>query len=542
MTDTAAVRIFSARRMIATAGATAEAVPGAFACLGEWIIATGSLDELRERFPKAAVTEFGDAVVLPGFNDAHQHPTMVAEDLLHVDLSPDQVSSRTEIVAALREAARRTPPGTWVRGSRYDHTKSSGGTVLSRADLDEVSTEHPVLAVHVAGHWGVVNTRGLKAAGLGDDSEDPPGGELGRDGAGRLNGLLYEQALFDLAYPAVARGEPVIPPSGLDDRLRALARYAQLLHACGITSVGDALVGPDGVELLQAAERSGELTLRVNMLLAYPHFDTMRRLGLGTGLGSTRLRLGGIKAFVDGAVAGGTCLLEDPYAGGGGHGIQTMSRDDLNDLVRQVHHAGSRIGVHANGDRAIALLLDALEGAYAADGGRGGDARHRIEHCTVVNDTLIARMRELGTVAVPFGSYVAFHGDKLLDYYGAERLERMFAHRSLLDAGVPVAGSSDYPCGPYQPLLALQSCVTRQAFDGEVLGASQRISAGEALALYTTGSAYAAGEERIKGSLVPGHLADFVVLDEDPLTVDPHRLASIPVRETWVGAERVWAA
>ena len=536
MADSTRVRIFTAHRVIAMT----DRRPEAFACLGEWIVATGRVAELRERYPDADVTDFGDATVVPGLNDAHQHPTMAAEDLLHADLSPDRVRTRAEIIVTMRERVASTPAGDWVRGSRYDHAKASGGQVLTRDDLDEVSTEHPVLVVHVAGHWGVVNSRGLQVAGLTDGSEDPPGGELGRDGAGRLNGVLYEQALFDLAYPAVARGEPVIPPSGLDDKLRALARYSAMLHAAGITSAGDALVGPDGVELLQAARRRGELTLRVSMLIAYPHFDTMRRLGLSTGLGDSRLRIGGIKAFVDGAVAGGTCLLEGEYAGGGGHGIQTVTRKELTDLVRDVHDSGSRIGVHANGDRAIGLLLDAIEEADTANPRPG--ARHRIEHCTVVNDEIIARMRRLGLVAVPFGSYVAYHGDKLLGYYGKERLERMFAHRSLLDAGVAVAGSSDYPCGPYEPLLALQSCVTREAADGTVLGGSQRITAGEALALYTTGSAYAAGEEDVKGRLAPGYLADFVVFDEDPLAVDPRRLARIAVRQTWVGADQVWAA
>lgn len=535
MTDSTP-RIFTARRVIAMT----DAEPEAFACLGEWVVGTGDVARLRERFPDAEVTDFGDGVVIPGLNDAHQHPTMVAEDLLHADLSPDNVGTRGEILAVMRERAARVPPGDWVRGSRYDHTKSSGGAVLSRADLDEISTEQPVLVVHVAGHWGVVNSRGLAVAGLGDGSEDPPGGELGRDGAGRLTGVLYEQALFDLAYPAVSRGEPVIPPSGIDGKLRALAEYSRMLHAAGITSVGDALVGPDGLELLQAARRRGELSLRVNMLVAYPHFDHMRRLGLSTGLGDTRLRVGGIKAFVDGAVGGGTCLLEEPYTGGGGHGIQTVTSKELTDLVRQVHDSGSRVGVHANGDRAIKLLLAALEEADAAY--PRPDARHRIEHCSVVDDEIIARMRRLGAVAVPFGSYVAFHGGTLVDYYGMQRLERMFAVRSLLDAGVGVAGSSDYPCGPYEPLLALQSCVTREAADGTVLGGSQRISRREALALYTTGSAYAAGEEDVKGRLTAGHLADFVVLDEDPLTVDPRRLSGIAVRQTWVGADRVWPA
>lgn len=530
------VRIFTARRVVAMA----DRDPRAFACLGEWIVGTGEVGELRGRFPGASVTDLGDAVVVPGFNDAHQHPTMTAEDLLHVDLSPAKVRSRTEIVGELRAQAAGTPAGGWVRGSRYDHTKSSAGAVITRADLDEVSSEHPVLVVHVAAHWGVVNSAGLRAAGLADDSEPPPGGELGRDAAGRLNGVLYEQALFDLAYPALARREPVAAPSTLEDRLRGLRQAQRMMHAAGITSAGDAMVGPADIELLQAAAERGELTLRVNMLLAHPHLDHLRRLRLRTGFGGTRLRLGGVKAFVDGAVAGGTCLVDEPYVGSDDHGIQTVSDAELGEIVRKVHDAGSRLAVHANGDRAIRLLLDKIEAARAVHPRVG--VRHRIEHCTMVDADIVERMRGLGVIAVPFGSYIAFHGDKLVGYYGMKRLERMFAHRTLLDAGIPVAGSSDYPCGPYEPLLALQSCVTREAADGTVLGGSQRITPREALALYTTGSAYASDEATVKGRLAPGFLADFVALDDDPLQVDPHRLSRVGVRETWVGGERVWSA
>lgn len=254
------------------------------------------------------------------------------------------------------------------------------------------------------------------------------------------------------------------------------------------------------------------------------------------------MRLGGVKAFADGAVAGGTCLVEEPFEGTADHGIQTLSTAELTDLVSQVHSSGNRLAVHANGDRAIKLVLDAMERAAREH----PDVRveHRIEHCSLVDGGIVARMRELGVIAVPFGSYVAFHGDKLVDYYGLNRLERMFAHRSLLDAGIPVAGSSDFPCGPFEPLLALASCVTRQSVfgrtAGQVLGGSQRISVLEALGLYTTGSARASGETAVKGRLLPGQLADFVVLSENPVRVAPQQLSSIEVLATWVGGEEVW--
>jgi predicted amidohydrolase YtcJ len=241
---------------------------------------------------------------------------------------------------------------------------------------------------------------------------------------------------------------------------------------------------------------------------------------------------------VDGAVGGRTCLVDEPHRAGG-HGIQSTPTAELREIVRTVHADGNRIGVHANGDRAIRLLLDLLEEAAAADPRPG--LRHRIEHCSLVDAGILRRAAALGAIALPFGSYPYFHGGALVDWYGEERVGRMFAHRALLDAGLTVAGSSDYPCGPIEPLLAIQSCVTRTGFDGAPVGQQQRISVEEALRVYTGGSAEAAGEADLKGTLTPGKLADFVVLGADPRAVDPATIGAIPVLSTWVGGEQVWA-
>jgi len=258
-----------------------------------------------------------------------------------------------------------------------------------------------------------------------------------------------------------------------------------------------------------------------------------------TGSGDRRLRLGGIKAFVDGAIGGRTCLMEEPFEGTtDDFGMQTLSDAILSDVVRAAHQDGNRVCVHANGDRAIGKLLDQFEAAQREK--PKPYLRHRIEHCSIVNDEILRRMKDLGAIAAPFGSYVHYHGGKLLEWYGPKRIERMFAHRSFLDHGVAVAGSSDYPCGPFQPLLALQSCVTRTGYDGTPLGLSQRITPYEALSLYTVNAAYASGEDDVKGRLAPGYLADFVALDGDPLTVEPATLGALGVRATYIGGAKVW--
>ena len=510
----------------------------AFVVLGERVVATGSVAELDERFTFEQRIELAGTVV-PGFFDAHAHPTMTAENLLHVDCSPEVATDELRLVQLLRAEAEALNSTDWVVGSRYDQSKTTGGRVVDRAFLDAIVPDHPVLLIHVAAHWGVANSVGLRAAGLDRDSSDPAGGALGRDGGGELNGVLYEQALFDLAYPSLASGPTVVPPSDLAARLRGLERAQTMFHAAGLTSMTDALCGPDDVRLLSEARRAGRLTLRTNFLVAHPHYDLVDRLGLQSGFGDDRLRFLGIKAFVDGACAGGNCLLDDPFEGTADHGMQVVSTPDLDALVARIAGDGIVLAVHANGDRAIRLLLDAHEKARQHG---APQRRHRIEHCSLVDDDILTRMRALGLVAIPFGSYARFHGDKVLGYYGPERLERMFAHRSLLEAGIPVAGSSDYPCGPFEPLAALSSCVERRALDGTPIGLSQRISVEQAMHLYTTGAAYASGEEDHKGTLGGGMLADFVELDQDPFETPGPELAQIAVRSTWVGGRAVHQA
>lgn len=499
------------------------------------IRATGTVRELRSRFPGAEEIDYGDATLVPGLNDAHIHLAMTAEDLLHLDLSAAAVADTHALLATLTAEAARTGPDGWVRGSRYDDVKTGR---ITRWDLDRAVPDHPALVVHVAGHWGVVNSAALRALHIDEDTTPPDGGDFGRADDGRLDGRLVERALMNVVYPATARGESPLTPSSAQDRLRGLTRAQELWHAAGLTSVCDALIAPDDIALLRRARDLGLLTLRVGMLLSIDHYAKAQALGVGSGFGDDLLRLVGVKAFLDGAVGGRTCLLSEPFTDHEGHGLQTTSTEELFANVRAVHRDGNRVGVHANGDAAIRLVLDAFEEA-AKEQPRPG-LRHRIEHCSVIDDAILARMRALGAIAVPFAGYTGYHGGALNTWYGPERTERMFAHRSFLDAGVSVAGSSDYPCGPFEPLLGLQSMVTRTGIDdGVPVGPSQRVTPAEALRIFTLGSAEAEGTNHHKGRLVPGHLADFTVLGDNPLTADPYGIASIPVRATCVGGERV---
>ena len=499
------------------------------------VVGYGAADELRGRYPITSESVLA-GTVLPGFHDAHAHPTMTAANSLRADLSPEQVPDESTMVEVLHAEGRRTEAGGWIVGARYDADKTTGGRVIDRTWLDRVVPDRPALVIHVAAHWGVLNTRALEAAGFSDETPDPKGGALGRDGDGHLNGVVYEQALFDVAYPSMALRPVVLPPSSLEDRLRGWRRTQEMFHAAGITSTCDALCGPEDVTLLQEARRRGELTLRTSFLVAAPHVDHLVSLGLRSGFGDDLLRLVGVKAMLDGACAGGNCLVDEPFRGTADHGMQTMSGDEIRQLVHRCDAAGLAIGVHANGDRAIRLLLEAFESLPGEPSSR---PRHRVEHCSLVDDDIVSRLRSQRLIAVPFGSYAWFHGDKLEALYGAERLERMFAHRTLLDAGVPTAGASDYPCGPVQVTAALDSCVNRLAMDGSPVGLSQRIAIEDALRLYTEHAAFACGEERRKGTLEEGKVADFVELSLDPHEVPAEELGELEVRSTWVAGAPV---
>lgn len=532
MIDEVPVTIFTARTVHAQAGRPAEA----FAVTGERIGAVGELAELRERYPAAPVHDFGPATIVPGFHDAHMHIGLTAEDLLHLDLSHAAVGSMDNLLATVREGARAKGPGEWLRGARFDDAKTGR---LTRHELDAAAGDVPTIVTHVAAHWGVANSAALRELGYHDDSEPPAGGEFGRDPDNRLDGRLVERALLDVLYPATSRTESPIRPSSPEDRLVGLRRAVRMFHAAGLTSICDALASPADIALLRRARAAGELTLRTSLLVAVDHYAKVRELGVGSGFGDDRLRIIGVKGFVDGAIGGRTCLLSEPFCGSDYRGIQITDTEELHRSVAQVHADGNQMAVHANGDQAIKLLLDAYEEAAHTNPRPG--LRHRIEHCTLIDDEILRRMRALDAIAVPFAGYPAYHGGALESWYGPERTSRMFAHRSFLDAGITVAGSSDYPCGPFEPLLGLQSMVTRRGMDdGVTVGAAQRVTAAEALEIYTVGSAEACGEAGRKGRLAPGYLADFVVLDRDPLTVDPDGLAAIPVTDTYVGGALVW--
>jgi predicted amidohydrolase YtcJ len=515
-------------------------VAQSLAALNGRIVAVGTdLDLTPLAGPKTVCIDLGGRTVLPGFIDAHEHLSWFAEEPLKLNLSPEKVSSLTELLQKVENEVRRLAAGQWVRGVLYDDTKMAEGRRLTRDDLDTISPNNPVIVIHVSGHWAVVNSAGLKLGGFDRHSSDPEGGTLGRESvSGRLDGRLIEMAMFEFAFESMTVKPTVVPPFPRDVRKTALLKAAGILTAAGVCGVGDALCAPSYVTSYHELAAERLLPLRVNMIIPYYFLSNFERLGLIGKWGNAWVRSSGIKVIVDGAIAGRTAALKEGYANDpSDHGVLLIEdQAELNAIVRRIHDLGYQACIHANGDVAIDMALNAIEQAQTAN--PRPDPRHRIEHCTMINDDFLDRMVRLNILALPFGSYIWQHGEKLERFYG-KRAVRMFAHKSFLDAGVHVAGSSDHPAGLYPPLLGVQSMVTRQTRSGEVIGPQERIPLEEAFKMYTVYAAYATFEEQLKGELTPRRLADMVVLGQDPWEVEPLEIGQIPVDLTIVDGKVV---
>ncbi len=506
------------------------------------VVAVGGTEEIRAL--AEANTQVIDArglTVVPGFIDAHCHPLDAGRrSLLRADLGPDRVASVADAKRILGEFVRERPVGTWTCAFGYDEAKVSDGRLLTRADLDEVTTEHPVFVEHSSGHIGMLNTAGLRAAALTRSSDDPAGGSLGRDEAGELDGRVYETGQDRFIGRGEYRGRPLIPAPTQDEDRRALAHACREAGRLGITGWHEMLSDPCILRTFQSARREQALTARVTAYIYVDYLQDVLAAGLMSGFGDDMVRLGGIKLLGDGALSGRTAYLNEPYEGTeNDFGVIGVTQEAMEAQVLEAHRNGLQIGVHANGDRFISMVMDAYEKALVQH--PRANHRHRIEHCSVMTEHLLTRMKRLGLVGIPFGEYIYYHGEKMHSY-GAQRLGTLLPHRSFLDMEIPIGGSSDYPCGPWNPMIAIQSCTTRKTRDGRSIGAGQRITPEEAIRVYTLGSAYASFDEHERGSIEPGKLADVVMLSDDPTTCDPESIASIEVRMTMVGGKMVYRA
>jgi predicted amidohydrolase YtcJ len=499
---------------------------------GRIVAVGGDSDILNLAVPGGRKLDLGRKTVLPGFIDAHSHPAMAG--IMHLRMVDCDLRSISAIGQALRERAAKTPPGDWVLGFKYDDTKTSDGRPLTLGDLDSAVPDHPVQIEHRGGHTVYCNSLAFEKAGIDAKTPDPPGGKIDRDPAtGKLTGRAAESArdLFNKVIPLHFSRE---------DHREGVKLISRMLAKTGITSAHEAQGTPTDLLAYQDARDSGELLFRSYCLINYRYIDSMIASGIRTGFGDEWVRVGAMKLVCDGSISERTARLSAPYEGRpNDFGILVMTEEELYTHARKAHLAGWQIGTHANGDVGIDITLRVYERLQRES--PRGDPRFRLEHCTIVNDALTGRIKAIGAIPTPFSTYVYYHGEKMR-YYGADRLDRMFALRSFLDAGIRPTQASDYPPGEFIPMMALQSEVTRTDIKGNVWGPKQKITVEEAIRVGTINGAYASYEENLKGSLELGKLADLVVLGRDPLKEEPANLVNIPVERTMAGGRWTFEA
>lgn len=478
---------------------------------------------------RTRVIDAARMTVVPGFIDCHCHPRGTTE-LFEANANVRTVG---ELQTNLRQRAATTPAGFWVTGAMFDDTKLDRPLTLS--DLDAVSTTHPIAVNHRGGHTSWYNSKAFALAGVTRDTPDPADGRFFHDASGALSGRVAE-----LARGQVTRAgerERFTPEQRRDRAKQGMAHISELLTAAGLTSVHDLGTTSENVTAYEDIRAEGQLRHRAYMMIRGAAYPQMRDAGIYTGLGDEWIRVGGVKYAADGSASERTMRMSTPYVGTDDYGIETMTQAEIHDAVDDAHSHGWQLGIHANGDVTIDAVLRAYERALAK--WPHPDRRHRIEHCSLVNPALIARIKATGSIPTPFWTYIYFHGEKW-DQYGDAKMRWMFAHRSFLDAGIRVPGASDYGPGPFEPLMAIQSMVTRRDYRGKEWGANQKVTVDEALRIATMHGAYPSYEENIKGSITAGKVADLVILEKDPHDVDPNTIKDIRIVRTMTGGRTVY--
>ncbi|MCO5176757.1 MAG: amidohydrolase [Thermomicrobiales bacterium] len=506
----------------------------AMATFRDRILAVGSADEIDAlKGPETKVIDLGGRVLMPGLNDNHCHPPMYGANLQLVDATAQSVSSIAEIAERFGAAAAAAAPDAWIHGWGYDDTRVAEMRHPTRYDLDAVVGDRPAYLTRTCGHIGVASSAALRLAGITRDTPNPQGGEIDHDEQGEPTGVLRETA------QQLVRS--LVPPPTKDDIKRNLIVAGKKYLSMGITSWADASIRrSDELMAYQELREAGELPVRTyTMMLIHDTLDALAALGIKTGFGDEWLRIGPAKVFQDGSGGGRTAAMSFPYPDEpDNYGIQVYTQDELDDAFLRAAAAGFQCCAHAIGDRAIEMIIDAMDKALQAHPQE--DARWRIEHCGLLRDDLLDRMVELKLIAVPQPSFIHYLGDSYIRNFSRQTLELSYPTRDWLDRGILAIGSSDAPVTPAEPWVGIRAAVTRLTLDGDKMGPEQGVSVAEALEMYTINGARGSFEEAIKGTLVAGKLADAIVLDRDPFSVDPEQLHEVQVDMTMSGGNIVF--
>jgi predicted amidohydrolase YtcJ len=487
----------------------------AVACLGSRIVAVGSNGEIRKWIGAGTETiDVGGKLVLPGFNDAHVHFFSGGENLAGVQLrdakSADEFRRRIAVFAAGQ------PAGRWITGGDWDHENWIPARLPTRQLIDAASAGHPVFVDRLDGHMALANSQALQLAGITRDTPDPPGGEIVRDAAGDPTGVLK-----DAAMGRVYRAIPQPSEDQIADAVRAAMRYAA---ENGVTSVQDMSAAPEILRVYQGLLARGELSVRISGHQPLAEWQRLAAVGLRADFGGEKLHIGGLKGFADGSLGSTTALFFDPYLDApntsGLANSEMIPESKMQDHILDADRAGLQVAVHAIGDKANHLVLGMYEEAARRNGAR--DRRFRIEHAQHLRMEDIPRFGKLRVIASMQPYHCIDDGRWAEKRIGPERAKTTYAFRALLDSGAVLAFGSDWDVAPMVPLVGIYAAATRRTLDGKHPDGwipEQKITVAEAIRAYTMGSAYASFDEKIKGSIEPGKLADMVVVSDDILSI-----------------------
>ena len=510
-----------------------ETIAQAVAVKGGQIQAVGDNEAIRAlASPQAKVIDLKGRTLTPGMVDAHNHLQIVGQlGGYYVPLLPPEVRDMETLRAKLTEACARTPKGEWVQGY---FLVVSEGRLPNRHDLDPVSADHPIWLVQQGGHYGSANSMALRVANITSSTKDPEGGVIERDSQGQPTGVFYNHRAMDLLRKYIPQ---ITPEMARDNILTSLPVFA----AYGVTSFHDNNVrGVNNVRAYQEIGAEGKMTLHgaISYTLEWPG-DLNRALKeIDYTFGHADLRFAGFKFLLDGQAQMAYC--HQPH-NGVRWDLPTWEPKSFKDAVRALHDTGLQIAVHCCGDAAVDLTLDAYEAAMNAN--PRPDPRHRIEHCILCTPQAVKRMKDLGVVVSTQPQFIRLGGDGWVRLFGEERARRAIVTREWLDAGVAVALGSDAPTTPwYGPQMTLWGALTRLTYSNQRHLPEQAMTIQEALRAHTMGSAYALHEEKAKGSIEPGKLADFTLWSQDPYTAKPNELWQIPIAMTVVGGRIVYQA
>ncbi len=512
----------------------AQPVAQAVALSNFTILAVGDNDAIRKLAgPETQIIDLKGHLLLPGFNDAHVHFLGGGDSLITVQLGT--ANSQAEMKERVAAYAKSLPEGAWIRNGNWDHQRWSPPTLPNHQLIDQACGGHPALLWRLDGHMALANALALKLAGIDSNTRDVPGGEIERDAQGNPTGILKDAA--------TALVERVMPPPTAEEQDKAMDAALREAASHGVTSVqnmadtSEDRSQPDNFREFQKFDREGRLTVRIYESMPVRDYKFLADPGIVAPFGSPKLRLGNLKAFADGALGSATAWMDEPFTNNPGKsGIASpdlLDPERFYSELRAADKAGLQISIHAIGDRANRTILD-LYARLEKDNGPA-DRRPRIEHAQHLHPADYPRFAKLGVIASMQPYHAIDDGRWAQTILGPERIRSSYAWKSLLDVGATLAFGSDWPVAPLDPVMGIYAAATRQTLDGKNPDGwipEQKITVAQAVHAYTMGSAFAEHQEKVKGSIEAGKLADLVELSDDIFTIPPQAIRDTRVEMT----------